>query len=49
MEKFLRCLVNDVGGFLEGSKFIDASLPNLHVFIQNNASISDNMLKLVKN
>ena len=32
MQNFLKCLINDVIGFLEGLIFIDASLPNIHVF-----------------
>ena len=32
MQNFLECLINDTVGFLERSMFIDASLPNIHVF-----------------
>ena len=46
MQSFLKCLVNDAVGFLEGSGFIDASF--IYRFFPNNGSISNNRLKLEK-
>ena len=44
MQSFLKHLVNDAVGFLEGSGFIDASL--IYWFFPSNGSISNNRLKL---
>ena len=47
MQNFLKCLVNDVVGFLEGSMFIDASIPNIHIFFskQQQAEIGEKLSK----